>query len=242
MNGSRRAESSGNVERGGHGGSFVSPATRARLRKVAVPVALVLGRLGLTPNALSIVGFLGTCVAAVAAGQQAWVLAGVLVIAFGIFDLFDGALARATGTASAFGAFLDSTLDRTGENLVLAGVAVGCAVGGFPEGVGLAALAMATSSIVTYTRARAEAVGLTGEVGIAPRPERLVVLAAGLILAGTLGGVGWYPVPAGQFLIDEPLRGGSIVLLFALGIVTITSAITIVQRIVHVHDQANGHQ
>ncbi|MHB8458951.1 MAG: CDP-alcohol phosphatidyltransferase family protein [Candidatus Limnocylindrales bacterium] len=238
MTGARHADGRGHGEPRGHGGSFVSPATRARLRALAVPIALVLGRLGLTPNSITIVGFLGTCVAAVAAAQQAWVLAGVLVIAFGIFDLFDGALARATGTTSAFGAFLDSTLDRTGENLVLAGVAFGSAVGGFPEGAGLAALAMATSSIVTYTRARAEAVGLTGEVGIAPRPERLIVLAAGLVLAGALGGVG-YPVPGAG---NPGHLAGATALAVALGIVALTCAITIAQRIVHVHDQSNGHR
>jgi CDP-diacylglycerol--glycerol-3-phosphate 3-phosphatidyltransferase len=227
------------------GRSFVSPEFRARVRLIAVPVALLLGKLGLTPNALTIVGFLGTCVAAAAAGGQAWVLAGVLVIAFGIFDLFDGALARATGQASAFGAFLDSTLDRTGENLVYAGVAVGCAVSGFTLGVGLAALAMATASVVTYARARAEAVGLHGEVGIAPRPERLVVLAAGLILTGVLGGLGAVAAAApGSVAYDvfPPAvpggPGGALVLALTLGIIVVTCAITIVQRILHVQRQA----
>src|SRR3989475_2843414 len=145
--------------------SFVSPELRARARLVAVPVALVLGRLGLTPNALTLVGFLGTCLAAIAAASQAWVLAGVLVIAFGIFDLLDGALARATGQASKFGAFLDSTLDRTGENLVLAGVAIGCVGASFVLGIELAVLAMAFASVVTYARAKAEVIGLHGEVG-----------------------------------------------------------------------------
>src|SRR3989454_2411211 len=150
--------------------SFVSPEMRARVRVVAVPVALLLGRLGLTPNALTIVGFLGPCLAALAAANQAWVLAGVLVIAFGIFDLFDGALARATGRASEFGAFLDSTLDRTGENLVLAGVAYGCAVAGFPVGAGLAGLALALASVVTYTRAKAGAGGVPRRGGMGPPP------------------------------------------------------------------------
>lgn len=218
------------------GRSFVSPELRDRVRLIAVPVALVLGKLGLTPNALTIVGFLGTCIAAVAAAAQLWVLAGFLVIAFGIFDLFDGALARATNQTSKFGAFLDSTLDRTGENLVYVGVAVGCAAAGFTLGVGLAALAMATASVVTYARARAEAVGLHGEVGIAPRPERLVVLALGLVLTGLLGGLGvWDP-----FFFDRPLESipGAIALAIALAIITVTCAITIVQRIVHVQRQA----
>lgn len=219
------------------GRSFVSPEFRARVRLIAVPVALLLGKLGLTPNALTIVGFLGTCVAAAAAAAQAWVLAGVLVITFGIFDLFDGALARATNQTSKFGAFLDSTLDRTGENLVYVGIAVGCAAAGFTLGVGLAALAMATASVVTYARARAEAVGLHGEVGIAPRPERLVVLALGLIVTGILGGLELQQPPA-RFENIVTGSEGNIALAIALGIITITCAITIVQRIVHVQRQA----
>ncbi len=212
--------------------SLVSPELRARVRLIAVPIALVLGRLGLTPNALTIVGFLGTCVAAIAAASQAWVLAGVLVIAFGIFDLFDGALARATGQASRFGAFLDSTLDRTGESLVLAGVAYGCAAGGLAVGAGLAALALTFASVVTYTRAKAEALGVHGEVGVAPRPERLVILAAGLVLAGILGGVS----PAAE------IRSGSVALAIALGIIAVLSAITVIQRIVHVREQLDNTQ
>ncbi len=212
--------------------SLVSPELRARVRLVAVPIALLLGKLGLTPNALTIVGFLGTCVAAIAAASQAWVLAGVLVIAFGIFDLFDGALARATGQASRFGAFLDSTLDRTGESLVLAGVAYGCAAGGFAVGAGLAALALTFASVVTYTRAKAEALGVHGEVGVAPRPERLVILAAGLVLAGILGGVS----PAAE------IRSGSVALAIALGIIAVLSAITVIQRIVHVREQLDNTQ
>lgn len=211
------------------GGSLVSPATRQRIRGLAVPIALALGRLGLSPNALTVIGFLGTCAAALAAAQQAWLLAGILVIAFGIFDLFDGALARATGQTSAFGAFLDSTLDRTGENLVLAGVAYGCAAAGFPLGAGLAATAMAFASVVTYTRAKAEAVGLHGEVGVAPRPERLILLAVGLVAGGAWG-------------IGREVGGGSLVLTLALGLIAVLSAITVAQRIVHVHGQLEQHQ
>jgi CDP-diacylglycerol---glycerol-3-phosphate 3-phosphatidyltransferase len=212
--------------------SFVSPEMRARVRVVAVPVALLLGRLGLTPNALTIVGFLGTGLAAIAAASQAWVLAGILVIAFGIFDLFDGALARATGQASKFGAFLDSTLDRTGEGLVLAGVAYGCAASGFPVGAGLAALALTLASVVTYARAKAEALGVHGEVGVAPRPERLVFLAAGLVLTGVLGGLG-LATTSGTLI---PTNGAA-VLAFALGLIALLSAITVVQRILHVKTQ-----
>jgi CDP-diacylglycerol--glycerol-3-phosphate 3-phosphatidyltransferase len=206
--------------------NLVSAETRQAVRARAVPVAVALGRAGLTPNALTVIGFLGTAIAAVTAAAGWWLLAGVLVIAFGIFDLFDGALARATGRATPFGAFLDSTLDRTGENLVYAGVAVGGAAAGDQLVVIAAVLALSFASVVTYTRARAEAVGLHGEVGVAPRPERLVVLAAALVLAGLPGGflgsgLGW--LAAGLLLI------------FAL------SAVTVVQRIVHTHDQLDTH-
>ncbi len=216
--------------------SFVSAAARERIRTLAVPVAVALGRLGLTPNALTVIGFLGTCAAAIAAGFQLWLLAGVLVIAFGIFDLFDGALARATGKTSKFGAFLDSTLDRTGESLVLAGVAIGCAVVGFVEGVAAAGLAAAFASGVTYTRAKAESLGFHGEVGIAPRPERLALLAAGLVLAG-LFGVKLVPL-AGATCIESCVQSGGVWLFLALGIIALTSAITVIQRIWHVRAQA----
>src|SRR5256885_13766145 len=206
--------------------SFVSPEVRARIRLVAVPIALGLGKLGLTPNALTIVGFLGTCVAAVAAAAQGWVLAGILVIVFGIFDLFDGALARATGQASKFGAFLDSTLDRTGEGLVLAGVAIGCASTGFTLGAGLAAAAIALASVVTYARAKAEAIGLTGDVGIAQRSERIVVLAAGLVLAG-LWGVAVVPGTSHGEAIPGAAFGG-LLLAVALALIAGFAAITIV--------------
>lgn len=217
-------------------GSFVSPETRDRIRHLGQPLALALGRMGLTPNGLTIVGFVGTCVAAVAAAAQLWLAAGILVLAFGIFDMFDGTLARATGRASRFGAFLDSTLDRTGENLVLGGVAVACAVAAYPTGVLAAALALAFASVVTYARARAEALGVGGEVGIAPRPERLVVLSIGLVACGLRGGI----VPTSALSLPPSavdLTGGGALLSIALGVIAVTSAVTVVQRIVHVRHQ-----
>lgn len=211
--------------------SLVSNETRDRLRGVARPIALGLGRLGLTPNALTVIGFLGTSVAAVAAALQWWLAAGVLVIVFGIFDMFDGALARATGRTSQFGAFLDSTLDRTGESLVLAGVAYGAADAGYPVIAGLAATAIAFASVVTYARAKAEVIGLTGDVGVAPRPERLVILAVGLALAS----VPWDT----QNGLLPAWSQGSTWLGLAMAVITILSAITVVQRILSVRRQLN---
>ena len=207
--------------------SLVSTELRQRVRGLATPVALAFGRLGLTPNALTVIGFLGTCAAAFAAASQAWLIAGILVLVFGIFDLFDGALARATGRASKFGAFLDSTLDRTGENLVYAGVAFGCAQAQFTAGLLAAVLALSFASVVTYTRAKAEVVGLHGEVGIAPRPERLVILSLGLVLAG---------IPGGVLTLGQTWLG------LALGLIAGLSAITILQRIIHVGRQLDSQQ
>ena len=208
-------------------GSIVSPELRQRVRGLAVPVALALGRLGLTPNSLTVIGFGGTLAAALAAAGQQWVLAGILVLGFGIFDLFDGALARATGRTSKFGAFLDSTLDRTGENLVYAGIIAGAIRLDLGPSwmIGTsAAVAMAFASVVTYARAKAEVVGLHGEVGFAPREVRLAILGLGLILTAVGGG----------------LASASGVLAGALGLIAILSAVTILQRIVHVERQLHS--
>ena len=103
-------------------GSFVSIETRDRLRGGAAPFARAMGRVGLTPNALTVIGFLISIGAAVLAGYQLWLVAGIVGVVGALFDLFDGALARATGTSSKFGAFLDTTLDRCGEAVVYIGV------------------------------------------------------------------------------------------------------------------------
>ena len=103
-------------------GSLVSPETRARVRGLMTPIAVGLGRLGLSPNALTVIGFLIACVAAIAAGVQSWIVAGLLVVFGGVFDLFDGALARATDKVSKLGAFMDSTFDRWGEGVVYLGI------------------------------------------------------------------------------------------------------------------------
>jgi len=211
--------------------SLVSNETRNRVRGLAKPIALAFGRLGLTPNALTVIGFAGTCVGAISAANQWWLAAGILTLLFGIFDMFDGALARATGKASPFGAFLDSTLDRTGENLVLAGVAYGAASAGVPIVAGLAATAIAFASVVTYARAKAEVVGIRGDVGIAPRPERLLILSLGLALAA----LPWSGNPIGG------IGNGNTWLALAVALITVLSAITVVQRIISVRRQLADH-
>jgi phosphatidylglycerophosphate synthase len=214
---------------------------RQRVRDLATPVARGLGRLGLTPNSLTVIGFAGTVVAAYAAASQAWLVAGILVLAFGIFDLFDGALARATGQVSRFGAFLDSTLDRAGEAVVYVGIAAGSLAAGFQLGAVLAASAMAAAFMVSYTRAKSESLGFaagTGlaNIGLAPREVRLAILALGLVLAPT-------PfvesLPPGMVCIDsfcEPFPGG--LLTIALGLIAVLATVTTIQRILHVRAQS----
>jgi len=231
-------------------GSLVSPATRQRVRDLATPLATALGRLGLTPNALTIIGFLGTCAAAVAAAYQAWLVAGVLVLVFGIFDLFDGALARATGRATKLGAFLDSTLDRAGEGIVYIGIAAGCLAADFAFGAIAAATAMAASFMVSYTRAKAESLGFSSgsglaNIGLAPREVRLAILSIGLLWTGL-----WPPLVASErcsgsapgvqtctgALSAHPL--GSNALEVTLGLITILATVTTIQRILHVRAQS----
>jgi CDP-diacylglycerol--glycerol-3-phosphate 3-phosphatidyltransferase len=221
-------------------GSLVSPATRQRVRDAAVPIARAMGRVGLTPNALTVIGFLGTCLAAVAASQQAWLAAGVLVLAFGVFDLFDGALARATNRVSRFGAFLDSSLDRSGELVVYLGLLWGTLDLGLWLPDILVAWAMAASTMVSYTRAKAESLGFTpgtgmAAVGLAPREVRLAILSVGLIVAGLLPGVP-EDTSGGAGGAAYPLSGMALDLTF--GLIAILATITTIQRILVVRTQA----
>ena len=204
--------------------SFVSAEARARVRAAVTPIALGAGKLGLTPNALTVIGFLISAAAAVVAAQQAWVAAAALVIFGGSFDMLDGGLARAQNRVTRFGAFLDSTLDRWGEGVVYIGIVAGASAAGYVAGAVLAAAAAVSSFQVSYTRAKAESLKLHGEVGIAPRAERLVLLTAGLLLAGLDGGL-----VAGA--------RGQTWLAIALGLIFVTASITAVQRTWHVRSQ-----
>jgi CDP-diacylglycerol---glycerol-3-phosphate 3-phosphatidyltransferase len=226
--------------------SPVQGGVRTRVRHLGEPVALFLGRLGLTPNALTILGFLITVFGAALAAAGLWLLAGIVVFLGGAFDMFDGALARATGKASKVGAFLDSVFDRWGESVVYIGIVIGCLSAAFHLGAALAAIAMSEAFLVSYTRARAESLGLsTGKsmaaVGLAPREVRLVILSLGLVIAGLLGGVqGAQNVLSVLGLLDRaPVdSNGAIVLAAALGLIAVLATITVIQRIIHVTKQA----
>ena len=206
-------------------GSFVSPELRTRVRGMAEPIGRGLARLGLSPNALTLIGFGIAVLAAVAAGAGAWLVAGLLVIFGGVFDMFDGLVARATGKVSKAGAFMDSTFDRWGEAVVYVGIVWGCTAAPFDVGARLAAAAMAAAFMVSYTRARAESLGFvpgTGmaNIGFAPREVRLVILTVGLIVAGIAG------------------SSTALVLEVTLGLLAVLATVTTVQRIVVTLNQA----
>ena len=188
-------------------------------RSLASRSVIGLARTRVTPNVLTTSG-VTLCLAAAAIvpfenrGKLLfyWLGAGVFVVG-SILDILDGALARAGGKSTPFGAFLDSTTDRVGEGAMLAAIALVFARHGNDAAVVLTVAAVAGSFLVSYTRARAEALGLRGDVGLGSRAERVVVITAGLVLA-----------PWG-------------VLQWAIALLAATAWITVVQRILHVRKQ-----
>ena len=186
----------------------ISNESRSRIKGIFEPIALAMGRLGLTPNSLTLIGFAITTVGAILVGLQAWIVGGVVVFFGGVFDMFDGTLARATGQANALGAFMDSVFDKMGEIIVFLGVIAGMqAAGAADVPILVAAAAMGASIMVSYARARAEAAGTDAEVGLFARPERVILIALAL-------------------LIQRPI--------LAAGILAILTNVTTLQRIVHV--------
>jgi len=137
----------------------------------------------LTPNAISIAGLIGNIVAAVLIWQRYFFLGGVAFILGSVMDTLDGRYSRMSGKGTPFGAFLDSTLDRVEEGIVLTAVAAWFADTGRDFAVAAVVAAVLFSLMVSYTRARAEALGVECKVGIASRAVRVVILSAGLLFA-----------------------------------------------------------
>jgi CDP-diacylglycerol--glycerol-3-phosphate 3-phosphatidyltransferase len=156
--------------------------TTAREYQAVVTNRLIESRL--TPNAISLTGFALCLVAAVLIWEDHYVLGGIAFIVGSVCDMLDGRYARASGKGTPFGAFLDSTLDRVEEGVVLTAVAANFSAGGDDVAVAAVVVAVLASLMVSYTRARAEALGVECKVGIADRPVRVVILSAGLVLAG----------------------------------------------------------
>lgn len=149
----------------------------------------------LTPNAISIAGLAGNFAAAALITQRLFVLAGLAFIAGSVMDTLDGRYSRMSGKGTLFGAFLDSTLDRIEEGVVLAAVAWHFAELGDEVPAAACVLVVLGSLMVSYTRARAEALGVECTVGLATRPVRVVILSAGLVFAQgeLIGGVDLLP-------------------------------------------------
>lgn len=161
---------------------MISELIGERIRGFTLGVGEYLARLGLTPNALTAIGLvLNVLVAAVIATGNL-VPGGILLLIASGFDMLDGAVARATGTVTRFGGFLDSTIDRYSEAVVLGGVLV-YVLGTDDYRIGslLVFTAAIGSIMISYARARAEAAGWKASVGLLARPERVVVLALGLL-------------------------------------------------------------
>lgn len=223
--------------------SVLSGSFRSRVRSGVEPIARLFGRVGLTPNALTLIGFGIAIVGAWLATRQLWLLAG-LVVAFGaVFDLFDGALARATNKVSKFGAFMDSTFDRAGEAVVYIGIAFGALLSRTDQVALAAAAAMAASFMVSYTRAKSDSLGFSseagmGSVGLAPREVRIVILVIGLVLSGS-GPLQLVP-PPGSICIDQCFESGYVVLPIALGLIAILATLTTIQRILFVYRQSKS--
>jgi CDP-diacylglycerol--glycerol-3-phosphate 3-phosphatidyltransferase len=213
----------------------ISNDSRSRIKAVFEPIALAMGRAGLTPDALTVIGFGITVVGAILLAMQQWLVGGIVVFVGGVFNMFDGTLARATGQASPLGGFMDSVFDRAGEVVVYVGIVAGLQAVGVADGTLLAAAAMGAAVLVSYARAKSDAHGFTAGMGLAavgvmPREVRLVILSIGLILAGVLG-----TEPTGS---GGALPTGIAALFVALGIILVGSIITVIQRIVFVRGQA----
>ncbi len=221
----------------------ISNDARSRIKRLGEPLALALGRAGLTPNGLTVTGFAITAVGALLLASGLWLAGGIVVFAGATFDMLDGALARASGRVSRLGAFLDSVFDRAGEAIVYVGLVWGTLGLGLTRPVVLAAAAMAAAFMVSYTRAKAEGLGFSpgtgmAAVGLAPREVRTVILSIGLVVAGLVPGV---MVDAGGVASGAyPLS--ALALEAALGLIALLGTATVVQRVLHTRAQARRQE
>jgi CDP-diacylglycerol--glycerol-3-phosphate 3-phosphatidyltransferase len=176
----------------------------------------------LTPNAISLTGFLLNLAAAVLLFERWFFLAGLAFIVGSIMDTLDGRYSRMSGKGTPFGAFLDSTLDRLEEGIVLTAAATYFAWKHDQAAVAAVVIAVLASLMVSYTRARAEALGVQCKVGLATRPVRVVILSAGLVFARGAG--------LGHFYLLAP----------AVYVLAVLSLFTVAQRVWHVRKELNA--
>ena len=185
-----------------------------RLRSLLTPIvdaiARVLVRLGFSPSGLTIIGVLIACVAAALIAQGMLAVGGVVMLVAGVFDMFDGAVARMTNRATKFGALFDSVMDRVSEAVVLLGLLWFYLEDGEQLGAVLVYVSIVGSTLVSYVRARAEGLGIECKGGLMQRPERVASLGVGIIV-----GQWWEPA-----------------VLIVLGVIAALTVVTTVQRVV----------
>ncbi len=189
---------------------MLSNLVRQKAQALLNTIALGLNALGLTPNALTLIGFFGMCVVGLVLANGWLALGGVLIVFGGIFDALDGSLARLTNRVSKFGAFLDSTTDRFAEGALFLGLLYWYQQHNVTFVAYLVYLTLLGSLMVSYARARAEGIGVECKEGLMTRFERIALLVIGLILTAVFG--------------DAPI-------LIVLGILAIFTNVTAVQRI-----------
>ena len=173
----------------------------------------------LTPNAISMAGLVGNLIAAGLVTQRLFFLAGIAFVVGSVMDTLDGRYARISGKGTLFGAFLDSTLDRIEEGIVLTAIAAYFAELGDQLAVAACVATVLGSLMVSYTRARAEALGVECKVGLATRPVRVVLLSIGLVFG------------AGELIAGVDLLEASIYVL------TVLTVFTVGQRVWHVRGE-----
>ncbi len=198
---------------------MLSLRVRPVLARVVDPVAGALLRVGVTPDAVTVAGTLGVVTGALALFPRGAHLVGTLVVtAFVLTDMLDGAMARRIARPSVFGAWLDSTCDRLADAAVFSGLVLWFTGGGEDRLLaGVALFCLVAGSLISYAKARAEGLGMTCDVGLAERAERLILVLLGTFLVG-LG-------------LDRALD-------VALWLLAAASAVTVVQRLVEVRRQA----
>jgi CDP-diacylglycerol--glycerol-3-phosphate 3-phosphatidyltransferase len=192
-----------------NGDPVFSNLIRERAQTLLNLIAGVLGKIGFTPNLLTVIGFIAMCGIGVVLAFGNFALGGVLIIVAGVLDALDGSLARLTNRVSKFGAFLDSTTDRLAEGAIYFGILYAFMQRGMNWVAYLIFFALLGSLMVSYARARAEGIGVEMKEGMLTRFERIALLVIGLILTAFFG--------------DPPI-------LIVLGILAVFTNLTALQR------------
>ena len=212
-----RATDGGRVERSGERLQIFNVVARAGVPRVFGPLAGWLLRRHVSPDAVTVAGTLGVLIGAIGFGARGQLVIATVIVTLSAFtDLVDGTMARMSGRTGKFGAFLDSTMDRIADGAIFAAVAYWLGTQGRHLGAAAALICLVAGQVVSYAKARAEGLGMTANIGVAERAERLIIVGVGGLLAQLV----W------TYAIDV-----------ALWVLAVLSIVTIGQRIFVVHRQ-----